>query len=186
MPQSVQRCWASSKEKVDPWFVQFEEIMYLCTRWWVIVRLLAQHRVFFDAVYSRMWNWERSPNRNSGISQSSASPLYKEILRILPKLRKNLVTAKRFWKINVIRPKIRQDGEEWRSILDGSLPNVATIRLIPWLTSLANETFLYKTCYYQKKYVNLHSWMLMTRTSYIPFINWGQVLLRGSILLHTI
>ena len=36
MPQSVQRCWVSSKEKVDPWFVQFEEIMYLCTRWWVI------------------------------------------------------------------------------------------------------------------------------------------------------
>jgi hypothetical protein len=32
---------------------------------------------------------EQSPNRNPRISQSSASPLYKEILQILPELRKN-------------------------------------------------------------------------------------------------
>jgi hypothetical protein len=31
---------------------------------------------------------ELSPNRNPKISQSSASPLYKEILQILPKLQK--------------------------------------------------------------------------------------------------
>jgi hypothetical protein len=32
---------------------------------------------------------EQSPNRNPQISQSPASPLYKEILQILPELRKN-------------------------------------------------------------------------------------------------
>ena len=94
MPQSVQERWASSKEKVDPWFVQFEEIMYLCTRWWVIVRLLTQHRVFFDAVYSRMWNWVRSPIRNPVFPQFPRLPLYKEIQQFLTKLRKNERNAK--------------------------------------------------------------------------------------------
>ena len=40
----------------------------------------------------------RSPNRNPNISQSSASPLYKEILRFLPKLRKvESITKKIFF-----------------------------------------------------------------------------------------
>ena len=68
---------------------------YLCTRWWAIKRLVAHRRVFFDAVYSRMWNWVRSPIRNPVFPQSSRLPLYKEILRFLTKLRKIVGISKR-------------------------------------------------------------------------------------------
>ena len=78
---------------------------------------------------------ERSPNCNPKFSQSSASPLDKEILQFLtklrknernakgkfaflfisecrvssvkPKLRKKVVVTKRFWKINAFQPKIK-------------------------------------------------------------------------------
>ena len=49
---------------------------------------MAHHRVFFDAVYSRMWNWVRSPIRNPVFPQSPRLPLYKEKLRNLAKLQK--------------------------------------------------------------------------------------------------
>ena len=75
-------------------FCFFERNSYLCTRWWAIVRLVAHHRVFFDAVYSRMWNWVWLPIRNPVFLQSSRLPLYKEKLRILTKLRKNERNAK--------------------------------------------------------------------------------------------
>lgn len=51
-------------------------------------RLVAQNRVIFKAIYSRILSPERSPNRNPDFSQSSASPLHKEILQFFPKLRK--------------------------------------------------------------------------------------------------
>ena len=47
------------------------------------------------------------PIRNPVFSQSSRLPLYKEKLRILTKLRKKVVKAKRFWKINAIWPEIK-------------------------------------------------------------------------------
>ena len=58
--------------------------------------LLAQRQVFFDAVYSRMWNWVRLPIRNPIFPQSPRLPLYKEKLRILTKLRKNESKTKEF------------------------------------------------------------------------------------------
>ena len=42
----------------------------------------------------RMWNWVRLPIRNPVFPQSPRQPLYKEKLRILPKLRKNERNAK--------------------------------------------------------------------------------------------
>ena len=57
--------------------------VYLCTK-----RLVARHRVFFDAIHSRIRRLERSLIRNPQNPQSPKLPLYKEILRILPKLRK--------------------------------------------------------------------------------------------------
>jgi len=42
------------------------------------------------------------PNRNPVFPQTPKLPLYKEILQILPKLRKKPVKAKRFWKINAL------------------------------------------------------------------------------------
>lgn len=51
-------------------------------------RLVAQNRVIFKAIYSRILSPERSPNRNPDFSQSSASPLHKEILQFFPKIRK--------------------------------------------------------------------------------------------------
>ena len=51
-------------------------------------RLVARHRVFFDANYSRTRRLERSLIRNPQNSKSPELPLYKEILRILTKLRK--------------------------------------------------------------------------------------------------
>ena len=68
--------------------------LYLCTRCWVIVRLVVHRQVFYDAVYSRMWNWVRLPIRNPVFPQSPRLPLYKEKLRILTKLRKNERNAK--------------------------------------------------------------------------------------------
>ena len=70
-------------------------------------RLVAQNRVIFKAIYSRILSPERSPNRNPDFSQSSASPLHKEILQFFPKLRKKVVVTKRFWKINAFRPEIK-------------------------------------------------------------------------------
>ena len=52
-------------------------------------RLVVRYRVFFDANYSRIRRLERSLIRNPQNSQSPELPLYKEILRILTKLRKN-------------------------------------------------------------------------------------------------
>ena len=43
----------------------------------------------------------------SKIALSLKPPINKESLRFLPKLRKKLVTAKRFGKINAFRPKIK-------------------------------------------------------------------------------
>ena len=59
-------------------------------------RLVVRHRVFFDANYSRIRRLERSLIRNPQNSQSPELPLYKEILRILTKLRKKVVFDKRF------------------------------------------------------------------------------------------
>ena len=50
--------------------------------------LMACHRGFFDANYSRIRRLERSLIRNPQNSQSPELPLYKDILRILAKLRK--------------------------------------------------------------------------------------------------
>ena len=61
---------------------------YLCTRLWATKQAVTLSRVLFQAIYSRTLNWELLPNRNPKISQSSASPLYKEILPILTKLLK--------------------------------------------------------------------------------------------------
>jgi hypothetical protein len=52
-------------------------------------RLVARHRVFFDANYSRTRRLEQSLIRNPESPQSPKLPLYKEILQFLPKLRKN-------------------------------------------------------------------------------------------------
>jgi len=57
-------------------------------------RLVVRHRVFFDANYSRIRGLERSLIRNPQNSQSPELPLYKEILQILAKLRKNERNAK--------------------------------------------------------------------------------------------
>ena len=51
-------------------------------------RLVARHRVFFDANYSRTRRLEQSLIRNPESPQSPKLPLYKEILQFLPKLRK--------------------------------------------------------------------------------------------------
>ena len=51
-------------------------------------RLVAQHRVFFDAFHSKMWNWVRLPIRNPVFPQSPRLPLYKEKQEIFPKLLK--------------------------------------------------------------------------------------------------
>ena len=59
-------------------------------------RLVVRHRVFFDANYSRIRRLERSLIRNPQNSQSPELPLYKEILRILTKLRKKVVYDKQF------------------------------------------------------------------------------------------
>ena len=50
---------------------------------------VAHHRVFFDENYSRTRRLVRSLIRNPQNPQSPKLPLYKEILQILPKLRKN-------------------------------------------------------------------------------------------------
>ena len=57
-------------------------------------RLVARHRVFFDANYSRTRRLERSLIRNPQNPKSPELPLYKEILRILTKLRKNVRNEK--------------------------------------------------------------------------------------------
>ena len=49
---------------------------------------------------------ERSPIRNPLSLQFPRLPLFKEILRILTKLRKKVVKNNGFWKINAIRPEI--------------------------------------------------------------------------------
>ena len=51
-------------------------------------RLVARHRVVFDANYSRTRRLVRSLIRNPQIPQSPEQPFYKEILQFLPKLRK--------------------------------------------------------------------------------------------------
>ena len=56
-------------------------------------RLMACHRVFFDAIYSRIRRLERSLIRNPQNPQSPKLPLYKEILPILTKLRKKVDTG---------------------------------------------------------------------------------------------
>ena len=89
MPQSLHERRASSEEKDVNRFGSFRKNDYLCTRWWVIVWLVAQRRVFFDAIHSRMWNWVRLPIRNPDFPQSPKLSLYKEKLRILAKLLKN-------------------------------------------------------------------------------------------------
>ena len=58
-------------------------------------RLVAHHRVVFDANYSRTRRLVRSLIRNPQIPQSSASPLYKEILQILTKITKIFVLCKK-------------------------------------------------------------------------------------------
>ena len=55
---------------------------------------MARLRVVFDANYSRTRRLERSLIRNPQNPQSLKLPLYKEILRILAKLRKNERNAK--------------------------------------------------------------------------------------------
>ena len=63
---------------------------------------MAHYRVFFDkrsgiaerieAIYSRTWNRVRSPIRNPVFPQFSKLPLFKEIPRILTKIRKEFVS----------------------------------------------------------------------------------------------
>ena len=55
-------------------------------------RLVARHRVFFDANYGRTTNWERSLIRNPQNPQSPKLPLHKRILQFLTKLLKNCET----------------------------------------------------------------------------------------------
>jgi hypothetical protein len=52
-------------------------------------RLVACHQVFFNAIHSRIRRLERSLIRNPQNQKSPELPLYKEILQIFPKLRKN-------------------------------------------------------------------------------------------------
>ena len=58
-------------------------------------RLVARHRVFFDANYSRTRRLERSLIRNPQNPQSPKLPLYKEELRFLPKSRKKRSNSQR-------------------------------------------------------------------------------------------
>ena len=51
-------------------------------------RLVARHRVFFDAIHSRTRKLERSLIRNPQIPQSPEQPFYKEILQFLPNVHK--------------------------------------------------------------------------------------------------
>ena len=59
--------------------------------------LQAQRRVFFDAVYSRMWNWVRLPIRNSIFFQFPRLPLHKERLQFLAKLLKVEWKSRSIW-----------------------------------------------------------------------------------------
>ena len=78
-----------------------------------------------------MWNWVRSPIRNPVFPQIPRLPLYKEKLRILPKLNKKLCICKKMWGKNVLyhivpdtallwkakpqaRPFHQNDREAWR------------------------------------------------------------------------
>ena len=69
---------------------------YLCIRQRATKQAVALSRVLLQAIYSRTLNWERSLFRNPEFSQSSASPLYKEILQILQKLQKVESKTKEF------------------------------------------------------------------------------------------
>jgi hypothetical protein len=69
-------------------------------------RLVACHRVFFDAIHSRTRRLERSLIRNPQNPQSPKLPLYKEILQILPKLCKKNKTAKEMAALSIKRDVI--------------------------------------------------------------------------------
>ena len=88
IPQSVQKHWASSEEKVEYGFGSCKRNDYLCTRWWAINGCRLSVGCSLNAIHSRMWNWVQSPIRNPVFPQFPRLPLYKEKLRILPKLRK--------------------------------------------------------------------------------------------------
>ena len=62
--------------------------------WWFVIRCS------LNAIHSRKRRLERSLIRNPENPQSPKLPLYKEILRILPKLQKKTLTKDGFWRIN--------------------------------------------------------------------------------------
>ena len=71
---------------------------------------------------------EQSPNRNPRISQSSASPLYKEILQILPELRKNERNTKQ------IHPKgeFQGKGDESRILKENLVVSMKVCIFAGW------------------------------------------------------
>ena len=71
-------------------------------------RLVARHRVFFDANYSRTRRLERSLIRNPQNPKSPELPLYKEFLRILTKLRKVEHKTKKLVSFSVETGYLRQ------------------------------------------------------------------------------
>ena len=113
---SLQEVYKKSTRKLQESLIKtcdlfgwFRRNNYLCTRWWVMKRLVAHLRVFIEAIYSRLhcnatlclsenatllplggrtWNWVRSPIRNPVFPQFPRLPLFKEIQQILTKLRK--------------------------------------------------------------------------------------------------
>ena len=75
--------------KTSECFGYLRIFLYLCTRWRVTKQAVALSWVLFQEIYSRTLNWEQSPNRNPKISQSSASPLYKESCNFLQSYEKS-------------------------------------------------------------------------------------------------
>ena len=80
-------------------------------------RLMTRHRVVFDAIYSRTTRLVRFLIRNPQKAQSPEFPLYKDILRILAKLRKILDIFSIFtaifpyaFYINICLPNIKMGG----------------------------------------------------------------------------
>ena len=91
----------------------FHKMLYLCTRRWFTKQAGgSESGGLFNAIYSRTLSPERSPNRNPKFSQSSASPLDKEILQFLTKLRKVESKTKKnfsfFYQDGVTSPSKRQ------------------------------------------------------------------------------
>ena len=95
----------------------FHKMLYLCTRRWFTKQAGgSESGGLFNAIYSRTLSPERSPNRNPKFSQSSASPLDKEILQFLTKLRKNERNAKGKFaflfisecRVSSVKPKLQK------------------------------------------------------------------------------